>query len=170
MGDSPSPPLPPGEGQGVRETYTLPLTDSTKKNAIHGFTTKHPWRVIDESADADSAWITGEFQGSVDAPDSLLLWPADYRLHVTYRLLERTLRVEAAADNPGPKPLPFGLGYHPYFSLAPFGGPQAIVTVEANKYWELIDNLPTGRTLPVDEPARSAAWPKLFRASSLMTC
>ena len=79
------------------------------------------------------------------------LWPADYRVRVTYRLFDRVLRVEADADNPDTKALPFGLGYHPYFSLTPFAGPQAWVTVAAAKRWELIDNLPTGTLLDLGE-------------------
>jgi aldose 1-epimerase len=132
--------------------YQLPIGDPAKKNAIHGFALHHPWRIIDEGAGDGSAWITGEFQASKGAPETLALWPSDYRLRVTYRLFENVLRVEAEADNPGATPLPFGLGYHPYFALAPFGGPQAIVTVGASKYWQLAESLPTGTLLDVDEP------------------
>lgn len=132
--------------------YQLPLGDPAKKNAIHGYAVQRPWRVIDQGASAGSAWITGEFHGFTDAPETRTLWPADYRLRVTYRLLDQVLRVEADADNPGATPLPFGLGYHPFFSLASFGGAQAIVTVAAGKFWELRENLPTGKLLDVDAP------------------
>jgi aldose 1-epimerase len=130
--------------------YQLPLGDSTGKNAIHGFAFKHAWRVVDHGADAVNAWITGEFHGSTDAPETLPLWPSDYRLRLTYRLFENVLRIEAHVDNPGTKPLPFGLGFHPYFLLAPFGGAQAIIAAGAAKLWELIDNLPSGRIIDVD--------------------
>jgi aldose 1-epimerase len=134
------------------KTYSLPANDPAKRNAIHGFATGRAWRVVDQGADAGSAWITGEFHGSLDAPETLTQWPADYRLRVTYRLFDRVLRLEADADNLDSKALPFGVGYHPYFSLTPFGGPHAIVTVGASKRWELIDNLPTGKLLDLDEP------------------
>lgn len=130
--------------------YQLPLGDSTLKNAIHGFAFKHAWRVIDQGADAAGAWITGEFHGAADAPETLSLWPADYRVRVTYRLFEKVLRVEIDVDNPDTKPLPFGIGFHPYFLLAPFGAAQAIVAARAAKLWELIDNLPTGNVLDLD--------------------
>ncbi len=133
------------------KAYELPIGDPANKNAIHGFVVQRPWRVIDQGASAGSAWITGEFQGSIDAPETLAQWPADYRLRLTYRLLDHVLRVEAVADNPGATPLPCGLGYHPYFSLAGFGGAQAIVTVAASKFWELRENLPTGKLLDVDD-------------------
>lgn len=134
------------------KSYSLPTNDSTKKNAIHGFAYTHPWRIIDQGATAGTAWLTGEFHGSKDAPESLALWPADYRIRLTYRLLDHVLRVEADVDNPDAKPLPFGLGYHPYFAIAPFGGPQSLVTVSASRRWELIDSLPSGKIVDLDEP------------------
>src|SRR5207248_691772 len=76
-----------------------------------------------DRADAAGAWVTGEFQGSRDDPASRDHWPADYVLRVTCRLLPGRLRVEAEVSNPDQVSLPFGLGYHPYFSvpLAPGG-------------------------------------------------
>lgn len=132
------------------KTYHLPISDPANKNAIHGFVHKKAWRVVDQGTAAGSAWITGEFQGSIDAPETLAQWPADYRLRVTYRLREHILGIEAQADNPDTKPLPFGIGYHPYFALAPFDGSRAIVTAGGKKVWQLIENLPTGETLDVD--------------------
>ena len=133
------------------KTYHPPIGDPANKNAIHGFAFKRAWRVVDQGADAAGAWLTGEFQGSVDAPETLAFWPADYRLRVSYRLFDHVLRVEAEATNPDTKALPFGLGYHPYFALAPFGGAQAAITVGARKFWELNESLPTGRIVDVDE-------------------
>ena len=99
------------------KTYQLPLTDSTKQHAIHGFTPRNPWRVIGSSGGSDSASVTGQFNLRKDLPAALNHWPADFNLNITYRLSPDRLRVEAAVENLGPAPLPFGLGYHPYFRL-----------------------------------------------------
>jgi aldose 1-epimerase len=141
---------------GDRE-YRLPLNDPAKKNAIHGFACRRPWRVTGQGADEGGAWVTGTFQGSVDAPEELPLWPADYRIQVTCRLGARTLRIEALVENPDDKPLPFGLGYHPYFRvpLVPGGDPADwLVSVPAQSFWELQESLPTGRRLPVAQNPR----------------
>jgi aldose 1-epimerase len=139
------------------DTYRLPQNDSTKKNAIHGFTPRRPWRVTARGAGSDTAYVRGEFRGSVDAPDCARLWPADYVLAITLRLTLRTLRVEAEVTNPDAVPLPFGLGFHPYFRLGPGGA--GTVMAEAAEKWELVESLPTGRRLPL-EPALDLRTPK----------
>jgi len=131
--------------------YQLPLNDSTSKNAIHGYAPRHAWQVFGYSADQDSAWIHGDFQASVDAPETLNYWPADYRLSLVYRLTEHALRLDATVRNLGTVPLPFGLGLHPYFRF-----PSAEKSIDrcqlrapARSTWECIDNLPTGARQPV---------------------
>lgn len=130
------------------KTYELPLNDSTTSNAIHGFAVRRPWRVVDDGTDASQAWVTAEFEAARDAPDAVHLWPGKYSIRITYRLMTDMIRVEAAVENPGAKPLPFGLGYHPYFRVAPFGGDQACIGMEAGKQWQLADCLPTGALTP----------------------
>jgi aldose 1-epimerase len=133
--------------------YRLPLNDGPKVNAIHGFACRRPWRVVGQGADASGAWLTGEFHGDRDAPDCRGLWPTDYRIRVTYRLRIGVLRLEAEVSNPDAQPMPFGLGYHPYFRLpfAPGVEPaDCTVTVPARSYWVLEESLPTGDRRPVD--------------------
>ena len=67
-------------------TFSLPKNDSTKQHAIHGFTPRNPWRVIDWKGGDDSAFVTGQFCLHLDLPDAIPFWPADFNLTVTYRL------------------------------------------------------------------------------------
>jgi aldose 1-epimerase len=124
--------------------YQLPLGDPAGKNAIHGFACRKPWRVVDQGADEASAWVTGEFQGAVDSPETRDQWPADYRLRLTCRLASNRLRLEALVENPDQVPLPFGLGYHPYFRVPLMSDEETYVHVPAQSYWELQDSLPNG--------------------------
>jgi aldose 1-epimerase len=150
--------------------YQLPQNDPAKKNAIHGFACRKPWRVLGQGSDVNTAWLQLEFHGAVDAPESAAHWPADYRIRLTFRLAPRTLRLEAIIDNPDTKPLPFGLGYHPYFSvpLAPGGKPEncLIDCRLSDQYWELEGNLPTGKKLPVDA-ARNLTRPRPYAELNL---
>lgn len=137
--------------------YQLPLNDPAGKNAIHGFACRHPWRVVGHGADGSGAWLTGEFQCSVDAPVSRALWPADHRLQLTCRLTANGLRLEALVENPDREPLPFGLGYHPYFRVSATDEVQAA----ARSCWVLEASLPTGERRPV-EGARDLNAPRRF--------
>jgi aldose 1-epimerase len=132
------------------KSYQLLLNDPAKKNAIHGFTPRRPWRLVDRGADDAAAWVTAEFQGAKDAADCVHLWPTDYRIRVTYRLSAGRLRTEAVVDNPDHSPLPFGLGYHHYFLI---GSGETSITASAAAGWQLVDNLPTGKKLPPE-----ASW------------
>jgi aldose 1-epimerase len=149
--------------------YQLPRNDHEHVNAIHGFVFERPWRVLDRGADADSAWVTGEFRGSADAPDLAAHWPADFTIRVTYRLTARRLTIRAEVINPDSRPLPFGLGYHPYFRvpLVPnSGAADCTVQAHAREMWELQQFLPTGRRRPV-EGALDLTAPRPFEGLQL---
>jgi aldose 1-epimerase len=144
---------------GDRE-YQLPLNDPARKNAIHGFACRRPWRVRSQGADESGAWLEAEFRGSVDAPEARNLWPADYLVRVSYRLGPKALRVTAVVENPDRVPLPFGLGYHPYFQVPPAPG-DYLVQADAGHFWVLDESLPTGELRPVDA-ARDLRTPRPF--------
>ena len=130
------------------KTYQLPLTDSSKKHAIHGFTPRNRWHVADMGGGPDAAVAVGRFNVWEDFPEAVDHWPSHPELHITYRLTADRLRVEARVDNRGNEPLPFGLGYHPYFRLPGVSDPDVsryVLKANVSKVWEVDgDNLPTG--------------------------
>ena len=129
--------------------FSLPVSDKFG-NAIHGLCLDRPWRVIAQGAD----FVTGQFQLSVDAPDRLALWPTDFTIEVDYELLGNRLRANFRIINSSPRPLPWGLGTHPYFKL-PLAVTSRVgaclIEVPAAQRWELHDCLPTGERLDLDE-------------------
>ncbi|MDX1966707.1 MAG: aldose 1-epimerase [Planctomycetaceae bacterium] len=149
--------------------YQLPVTE-VQPNAIHGFCFDRPWRVINQGDN----FVTGQFQLSVDAPDRLSFWPADFILEVDYELLHNRLRANFRISNPGSRALPWGLGTHAYFKvpLSPESQPGAC-TVEApvSHYWKLAESLPTGETLPVDESRdlRNGAYFDTLKLDDVLT-
>lgn len=134
------------------KTYQLPLNEATGQHAIHGFTPRNPWRVVGTDAGADFASIAGQFRLSQDLPSARGYWPADFSLTLTYQLTPTMIRVEAVVENPDTGPLPFGLGYHPYFCIPTAPGAAAdelVLTVIADMMWEAEGGIPTGRQLPM---------------------
>ena len=115
-------------------------------NAIHGFCLDRAWRVVDQG----THFVVGEFQLSIDAPDRLSLWPADFRIQLRYELTGSTLRTMIEVYNPDTKPLPWGFGTHPYFRVPLARGSVAsacLVVAPVKSRWELIECLPTGKKL-----------------------
>jgi aldose 1-epimerase len=134
------------------KTYQLPLNESTGTHAIHGFTPRTPWRIAGAEASVHSAALTGELRLSTDLPGAELLWPADFALAVTYRLLPDRLRVEARVTNPDTRPLPWGIGYHGYFRIPTAAGADVssyVVRAAGNRLWDAEGNIPTGNRRPV---------------------
>ncbi len=118
-------------------------------NAIHGFVLDRPWRVTASGTN----FVVGEFQLSVDAPDRLPHWPADFILELRYEVAGSTLGCQITITNPSQDPLPWGFGTHAYFRMplaGDSGATDCLVQAPAAESWELINCLPTGKKVPVD--------------------
>lgn len=133
--------------------YELPATNNG--NAIHGFCHTRPWEVIEQSASS----VTARFHAFKIDPSLKELWPADFLLEATYKITGSSLVMDYVATNVDDKPLPCGFGTHPYFRV-PLGGASAdacIAKTPAAKKWELVDMIPTGRIVDLEDAAALAA-------------
>ena len=148
--------IPGGKFSWDGVDYTLPATDG-RGNAIHGFVHHRRWRLLEQS----ETRAVGQFQASVDDASILKQWPADFRITATYTLEADALTMAYLVENPDDKPLPCGLGTHPYYKL-PIGGPSAdecLISLPVRRQWELVELLPTGRQIALpagtecDKPA-----------------
>ena len=149
--------------------YSLPVTDKFG-NAIHGLCLDRPWRVIEQKDDL----VTGQFQLSVDAPDRLHLWPTDFVIEVDYEIIHNRLRANFRIGNPSNRALPWGLGTHPYFKLPLSSNSQVgdcLIEVPADRRWELVDCLPTGTLLDLDESheLRDGAYVSMVKLDDVYT-
>ncbi len=134
--------------------YQLPLNESTGQHAIHGFTPKTPWRVVDQSAGPREARLVGEFRLSVDRPDLLACWPGDCCIRIEYILKFDELAVNVIISNLGSAPYPFGLGFHPYFACPNAPGAPAddmVLSCPLLDLWETDGAFPTGKELALPE-------------------
>jgi galactose mutarotase-like enzyme len=80
---------------------------------IHGFAPQSEFSVAERSGDA-ARFVLG------DDEETRRRYPFAFRLEITYRLTEDALSTEFRVANPGDRPLPFALGFHPGFRW-PFG-------------------------------------------------
>ncbi|NJK61203.1 MAG: aldose epimerase, partial [Oscillatoriales cyanobacterium SM2_1_8] len=88
------------------QTYALPQ---------HGFARNRPWQVVAQSVDDEGAQLT---VGLTASPETRTGYPFDFDLQLTYRLQGAALVLTATVANHGDRPLPFCLGFHPYFAVA----------------------------------------------------
>lgn len=79
----------------------------------HGFARVLPWSVVSTGTD-HGAWVRLRLSSSDDTRDD---WPWEFQTDFTYRLLGDTVRIEIDVHNPGTRPMPYGVGFHPYFEV-----------------------------------------------------
>lgn len=93
-------------------TYTVEGQSYTLKQ--HGFARDLPWQVSDRSTqECVSITLTLESNDVTRA-----LYPFDFYLAFTYRLRGNSLELEQQVTNRGDRPMPFSLGFHPYFQIS----------------------------------------------------
>ena len=138
------------------DEYNLTPAKPGDPNAIHGFCAKTAWHDFTE---VDDSSVAATFRISRDAADRLAEWPGDLELRMTFTLADTSLRISALVTNVDDKPVPFGLGYHPYFSsLGNTSVDELLVECRANEYWVLKESIPTGelRAVSGDTDLRSS--------------
>lgn len=75
----------------------------------HGFADLLPWEV--ESIDGDGVTLSLQPNGLTK-----FVYPFDFDLAVTYALKGSTVTITTTVGNTGSEPMPFSLGFHPYFA------------------------------------------------------
>ncbi len=105
------PVLFPFPGKLADDRYTFGGQVGSMKQ--HGFARTRAWEVAGSGTD------NGAFVELTLTSDELTraVYPWDFQVRLTYRLKGRELAFEVDVHNPGPAPLPFGLGFHPYFAV-----------------------------------------------------
>ena len=117
--------------------YQVPLTEPTKRNALHGFGRWERWTV--ERRDAASAVL-----GVVLAPRTG--YPFALEVEVEYRVTPRAVDVTIRGRNVGRTRLPYANGFHPYVSTGDASVDGCALTMPA-RTWLPTDErqIPTGR-------------------------
>ncbi len=90
------------------ETHQLPLSEPAQRNAIHGLTRWRNWTPVEKAPERVTLGLLLHPQPG---------YPFLLALELAYVLSADGLEVRTTARNVGPRPLPFGAGQHPYFTV-----------------------------------------------------
>ena len=92
------------------KTFTLRANFMQEPHAIHGFGWQRAWQVVKRTADFAELHLK-------HAPDAD--WPFACEATMVVRLAADALQLSLAVKNTDTRPMPAGLGFHPFFPLVP---------------------------------------------------
>lgn len=113
------------------QTWQLRANAPPEPHALHGFGWQRTWRVTSLTIDTAELMLNHE-------PDTD--WPFACEATQQIQLTENTLRMTMAVRNTDHRPMPAGLGFHPYF---PIDDDTKLQTAWKNMWAMDADSLPT---------------------------
>jgi aldose 1-epimerase len=142
--------------------YQLVLNHAAEGHAIHGLVWDKPFVVQSIEANDREAKATLAYQ--YDGQDRA--FPFAYYLELNLRFTAQGLTIQAVVINTGQRTMPFGLGWHPYFSTGnPIDGWE--VTLPTTSLYAVDDRMiPTSE----HEPYTDFATPTIYSTTHLDTC
>ncbi|MEJ0061808.1 MAG: aldose 1-epimerase [Alphaproteobacteria bacterium] len=136
--------------------YRVPVTWLGYPHASHGHGWERPWRV--ERHDETRCDLSFAF-------DDEIAWPFPYKAEQNFSLSENALDLRLSLVNSGDKPMPAGLGHHPYFPKPPGTTLQAKI----GGLWEVDKDVIPTRRIPVP-PRYDFSSPKALDDAELDHC
>lgn len=135
--------LKDGEFSVNGSTYNFPINEKVRNNAIHGFIADKPFKIDYVNTTSENAEIRLVF--SNDTPVSY--YPFTFNLCITYKIdTQSRFEVCIEVQNTSKDNLPFGLGWHPYFTFPDWAGVKLKIS-EVDQV-ELDERaLPSGNTI-----------------------
>lgn len=99
--------LADGHYQIDGKTYHFPCNDFGNPNALHGFIHDRKFDVLEQSPGMLKAGYT--YTGELE------YFPFPFMFRCTYVLEPSAITIRISVTNIGTEPMPFGIGWHPYF-------------------------------------------------------
>ena len=140
---------------------SLQLGCNLADSAIHGDAYRHPWQVTAARPDRLVCRLD-----STRIPD--FNFPFSLALEATYTLAGLTLESALALTNTGPRPMPAGLGFHPFFNRI-LPGPEAAAATLQFQARGVYPPLPSGPMQPVP-PHQDFSTPVVAAGRDLNHC
>ena len=141
----------------------VPIDDVTHRNANHGLTRWRTWTIAERAPDRVRLHLQLYPQPG---------YPFTLELSLIYTLGPDGLQVETRATNRGQQRLPFGAGFHPYFTVGTPFVDEAELQIAAQHVLEVDPErmLPTGRSLPTAGSELDFGQPRLIGSTVLDRC
>ncbi|MDP6690204.1 MAG: aldose 1-epimerase [Alphaproteobacteria bacterium] len=120
------------------QTIQLPLNFGAHPHSIHGHGWQHAWKAVRQTAGEARL----QYRHEAGA------WPFPYLAEQTYRLDDAGLSIDLRLVNLAERPMPAGLGLHPYFPATP----ESRIEAKVDGVWLTDDEvMPTAWSpLPAD--------------------
>ncbi|PPK70487.1 aldose 1-epimerase family protein [Actinokineospora auranticolor] len=129
------------------EELRLDVTEPARGNASHGLVRRETWEVAERADDTVTLAVT------VDGRPG---WPFPFRTTTTYTVSAAGLTVTHGVENLGERPMPFGVGAHPYPRPGRLDVDDCVLTLAATTHLPLDPErmVPTGSATPVPRFSR----------------
>lgn len=118
-------------------TCQLPLNFGDHPHSLHGFGWQTAWMAVETSE--RHATLVHEHGGDAG-------WPWAYRAEQTVVLTQSSLSLTLTITNEGDRPMPAGLGFHPYFA----GDAATRLQFDAGSLWLSTPDMLPEREAPAD--------------------
>jgi aldose 1-epimerase len=136
------------------------------KNFIHGLARRRPFQIGTVAGTGTQAASAQVFLDWDEKQPDFARFPIKHRLTLSYTLRKGSVQIGYKVENQDSARLPFGFGLHPYFRI-PDRREDVTVMAPLEKRMEAVDNLPTGKLLPVAKTDRDLRTPKPLSALAL---
>jgi len=143
-----NPVLFPSPGPLAGDRFTRDGRSGSMKQ--HGFARSRGWKVVDNKA-KEKREVTLEL-ASDEATRAVYPW--DFVARLRYALDGTTLTVETRVENTGNAPLPFALGFHPYFYVPDADKAKASIPTAATRAWDNVTKTTVDVRGPIDLTAK----------------
>ncbi len=142
----------PNRIRGAKFQYdgeTYEFQPNAGSNFIHGLVHSVPWDIQRFSTDGDAAEIVCQLPFAAGS-ERFELFPFSHTLRLKITVRSGKVRWTYEVENTGERPVPFGIGFHPYFVYQGQRA-EAYLQVPATHLMESVQQLPTGQLLELAE-------------------
>ncbi|MEN9222068.1 MAG: hypothetical protein Q6M04_06490, partial [Thermostichus sp. BF3_bins_97] len=118
----------------------------------HGFARNRPWQVVDQDTDGQAS-LTVMLESDAE---TLSVYPFEFTLLFSYQLRGRQLTLKQHITNRSPEPMPFSVGFHPYFQVEEAAKPKLRLGIPAHELYDHRELRPASANSKTSAPFHNA--------------